>query len=63
MATEKILTTIKELSENYTDEELRKAYAFVFDMNMRIRSRGKDHKRGKLLKTIIGGLIRLKQLA
>ena len=63
MTTNKILTTIKELSEKYTDEELREAYALVFDMNMRIKSRGKDHKRGDILKAIISSLINLKQLA
>ena len=63
MTTQKILNTIKELSEKYTDEELREAYNLVFGMSMRMQSRGKSHKRGELLKAIIGGLINLKQLA
>lgn len=58
----KILTIIKELSENNTDEELREAYALVFDVNMRMRSRGKEHKRTEILMRILGGLINLKAL-
>ena len=62
MTTKKILTTVKELSVNYTEEELREAYALAFDMNMRFASRGKEHKRSAVLKTILGGLIELAML-